>query len=183
MSGTASSEQTREADEVYAPGPAPGHNAHRVVRAAPRRNRSESSAQRPAGLCHARRRWRHDFHRYRQSDREVRYIGINSPEIHHPTKGREPYRDAAREANARLVDGRWVQLVLDVQARDSFGRLLAYVYVGSRFVNAELVWQGYAEAATYPRTSGKPSTLVASRARRVKGGRAVGRTRKGCATR
>src|SRR5207245_9157740 len=114
---------------------------------------------------------------------KVRYIGINSPEIHHPTKGREPYRDAAREANARLVDGRWVQLVLDVQARDSFGRLLAYVYVGSRFVNAELVWQGYAEAATYPRTSGKPSTLVASRARRVKGGRAVGRTRKGCATR
>ena len=81
---------------------------------------------------------------------KVRYIGINSPEIHHPTKGREPYRDAAREANARLVDGRWVQLVLDVQARDSFGRLLAYVYVGSRFVNAELVWQGYAEAATYP---------------------------------
>ena len=81
---------------------------------------------------------------------KVRYIGINTPEIHHPTKGREPYGDAAREANARLVEGRWVQLVLDVQARDSFGRLLAYVYVGSRFVNAELVWQGYAEAATYP---------------------------------
>jgi micrococcal nuclease len=81
---------------------------------------------------------------------KVRYIGINTPEIHHPTKGREPYGDAAREANARLVEGRWVQLVLDVQHRDSFGRLLAFVYVGSRFVNAELVWQGYAEAATYP---------------------------------
>ena len=81
---------------------------------------------------------------------KVQYIGINTPEIHHPTKGREPYGDAAREANARLVQGRWVQLVVDVQARDSFGRLLAYVYVGSRFVNAELVWQGYAEAATYP---------------------------------
>jgi endonuclease YncB( thermonuclease family) len=81
---------------------------------------------------------------------KVQYIGINTPEIHHPTKGREPYGDAAREANARLVEGRWVQLVVDVQARDSFGRLLAYVYVGSRFVNAELVWQGYAEAATYP---------------------------------
>jgi endonuclease YncB( thermonuclease family) len=81
---------------------------------------------------------------------KVRYIGINTPEIHHPTKGREPYDDAAREANARLVEARWVQLVVDVQARDSFGRLLAYVYVGSRFVNAELVWQGYAEAATYP---------------------------------
>ena len=81
---------------------------------------------------------------------KVRYIGINTPEINHPTKGREPYGDAAREANARLVDGRWVQLVLDVQQRDRFGRLLAYVYVGSRFVNAQLVWQGYAEAATSP---------------------------------
>jgi endonuclease YncB( thermonuclease family) len=81
---------------------------------------------------------------------KVRYIGINTPEIHHPTKGREPYGDAARAANARLVEGRWLQLVFDVQARDTFGRLLAYVYLGSRFVNAELVWQGYVEAATYP---------------------------------
>ena len=81
---------------------------------------------------------------------KVRYIGINTPEIHHPTKGREPYGEVAREANVRLVDGRWVDLVLDVQAGDRFGRLLAYVYVGGRFVNADLVWQGYAEAATYP---------------------------------
>jgi micrococcal nuclease len=81
---------------------------------------------------------------------KVRYIGVNTPEIHHPTKGTEPYGAAAREANRRLVEGRWVTLVLDVQPRDRFGRLLAYVYIGNRFVNAELVWQGYAEAATYP---------------------------------
>jgi len=81
---------------------------------------------------------------------KVRYIGVNTPEIHHPTKGREPYGDAARDANVRLVEGRWVNLVLDVQQRDRFGRLLAYVYVGDRFVNAELVWRGYAEVATYP---------------------------------
>jgi micrococcal nuclease len=81
---------------------------------------------------------------------KVRYIGINTPEIHHPTKGADPYGAVAREANARLVEGRWVNLVLDVQQRDSFGRLLAYVYIGNRFINAELVWQGYAEAATYP---------------------------------
>jgi endonuclease YncB( thermonuclease family) len=81
---------------------------------------------------------------------KVRYIGINTPEIHHPTKGTEPYGAVAREANARLVEGRWVNLILDVQQRDSLGRLLAYVYIGNRFINAELVWQGYAEAATYP---------------------------------
>jgi hypothetical protein len=37
-----------------------------------------------------------------------------------------------------------------VQQRDRYGQLLAYVYVGNQFVNAELVHQGYAEAATYP---------------------------------
>jgi endonuclease YncB( thermonuclease family) len=80
----------------------------------------------------------------------VRYIGINTPETHHPTRGREPGGEAATEANRRLVDGRWVTLVLDVQQRDRYGRLLAYVWVGERFVNAELVHQGYAQAATYP---------------------------------
>jgi|SoiMethySBSTD1v2_1073268.scaffolds.fasta_scaffold1025008_1 micrococcal nuclease len=80
----------------------------------------------------------------------VRYVGIRTPEIAHPTLGREPYEEIAREANRRLVEGKWVTLVLDAQPRDRHGQLLAYVYVGNRFVNAELVHQGYAEAATYP---------------------------------
>ena len=80
----------------------------------------------------------------------VRYVGINTPEIHHPTRGRKPYRDAARAANQQLVEGRAVHLVLDMQPRDRHGRLLAYVYVDGQLVNAELVRRGYAEAATYP---------------------------------
>jgi len=80
----------------------------------------------------------------------VRYVGINTPEIHHPIRGREPYRDAARAANQQLVEGRTVRLVLDVQPRDRYGRLLAYVYVDGQLVNTELVRRGYAEATTYP---------------------------------
>jgi endonuclease YncB( thermonuclease family) len=80
----------------------------------------------------------------------VRYVGIRTPEILHPTLGREPYEEIARAANSRLVEGKWVTLILDAQPRDRHGQLLAYVYVGNRFVNAELVHQGYAEAATYP---------------------------------
>jgi micrococcal nuclease len=80
----------------------------------------------------------------------VRYIGINTPEIHHPTRGPEPYGAAARTANQQLVEGRTVRLMLDVQPRDPYGRLLAYVYVDGQLVNAELVRSGYAEAATYP---------------------------------
>lgn len=79
----------------------------------------------------------------------VRYIGIRRPDIVHPTRGRE-YEEVARQANSQLVEGKWVTLILDAQPRDRYGQLLAYVYVGTRFINAELVNQGYAEAATYP---------------------------------
>jgi micrococcal nuclease len=80
----------------------------------------------------------------------VRYIGINAPELHHPTRGEEPGGAAAREVNRALVEGRWITLVLDVAPRDRYGRVLAYVWVDGRFVNGELVWRGYAQAATYP---------------------------------
>ena len=50
-------------------------------------------------------------------DREkVRYIGINTPEIHHPMKGIEPFGKEAAEANRKLVDGKTVRLEFD--ARD-----------------------------------------------------------------
>jgi micrococcal nuclease len=80
----------------------------------------------------------------------VRYIGISTPEIQLPTRGAERYGEAAKAANARLATGKNVQLVFDVQRRDRFGRLLAYVYAGDSFLNAELVAAGYAEVATYP---------------------------------
>jgi len=80
----------------------------------------------------------------------VRYIGISTPEIQRTTPGTERYSDAAKAANARLVAGKHVQLVFDVQPRDRYGRLLAYVYAGDSFLNAELVAAGYAEVATYP---------------------------------
>jgi micrococcal nuclease len=43
-----------------------------------------------------------------------------------------------------------VRLELDVRARDQYGRLLAYVWVGDLMVNAELVRLGYAQVMTVP---------------------------------
>jgi micrococcal nuclease len=80
----------------------------------------------------------------------VRYIGIDAPEMAHAQRGEEPGARRAREANRRLVGGRAVELELDVQTRDDYGRLLAYVWVGSTMVNAELVAQGYATTLTIP---------------------------------
>jgi micrococcal nuclease len=81
---------------------------------------------------------------------KVRYIGVNTPEVHHPTRGEEPGGRTALELNRRLVAGRSVRLELDVQERDRYGRLLAYVWVGNLMVNAELVRRGYAQVMTVP---------------------------------
>ena len=80
----------------------------------------------------------------------VRYIGINTPELHHPRKGEEPGGREAALRNGELVASKRVRLELDVQSRDRYGRLLAYVWVGDVLVNAELVRLGYAQVMTVP---------------------------------
>jgi len=81
---------------------------------------------------------------------KVRYIGVNTPEVHHPSKGEEPGGREATAVNRDLVGTRHVRLETDVQTRDRYGRLLAYVWVGDTMVNAELVRRGYAQVMTVP---------------------------------
>jgi micrococcal nuclease len=80
----------------------------------------------------------------------VRYIGIDAPETAKPDAPGECYGEHAREANARLVGDRDVSLELDVEERDRYGRLLAYVHAGRTNVTAELVRRGYAQPLTVP---------------------------------
>lgn len=91
---------------------------------------------------------------------QVRYIGISAPELLDPSRGPEPYRGAAREANRRLVEGKAVHLELGIQERDRKGALLAYVYVDGQFVNAELLRQGLAEVATLPPNVGHRQEFI-----------------------
>lgn len=80
----------------------------------------------------------------------VRYIGINTPESVDRRRPIEALGKESAKFNKQLVQGKNVRLEFDVQKKDDYGRLLAYVYVGDTFVNAELVKQGYAQASTYP---------------------------------
>src|SRR5918997_285103 len=66
----------------------------------------------------------------------VRYIGVDTPEA---TTFTECFGPAAAAANRRLLAGRMVRLDYGAEPRDRYGRLLAYVYVGDLFVNAELI--------------------------------------------
>jgi len=83
----------------------------------------------------------------------VRYIGINTPE------SGETCGSEATAANAALVAGRTVTMVRDVSETDRYGRLLRYVYVGSTFVNGELVAGGWADAVDYPPDTAQSGTL------------------------
>lgn len=85
-----------------------------------------------------------------ENGEKIRYIGMDTPETKHPSKPVEYYGKEATEANRRLVENKTVRLEFDAQERDRYGRLLAYVYVDTTFVNAELVKQGYAKVSTYP---------------------------------
>jgi micrococcal nuclease len=83
---------------------------------------------------------------------KVRYIGVDTPETKHPTKGVECFGQKASDFNAELVAGEQVRLVRDVEERDRYGRLLAYVYRvrDDLFVNAELARLGYAQPLSIP---------------------------------
>jgi micrococcal nuclease len=82
----------------------------------------------------------------------VRYIGMDTPEDVKPGTPVQCYSRAAAAENLRLVEGQKVRLVQDAEARDRYGRLLAYVYRASDglFVNEELVRRGYARPLTIP---------------------------------
>jgi len=82
----------------------------------------------------------------------VRYIGIDTPESVKPGSPVECFAKRASAFNGELVAGERVRLVRDVEERDRYGRLLAYVYRArdDLFVNAELVRRGYATVATFP---------------------------------
>ena len=81
----------------------------------------------------------------------VRYIGIDTPETHHPYRPVEFLGKEATQMNQDLVGGKRVYLELDVRRRDRYGRLLAYVFLeDGTFVNAELARLGYAYTMTIP---------------------------------
>ena len=81
---------------------------------------------------------------------DVRYIGIDTPETVKPGTPVQCFGPQAHDFNQRLVAGRTVRIVFDRERRDVYGRLLAYVWLGDRMVNAELARRGYARTLTIP---------------------------------
>ena len=80
---------------------------------------------------------------------KVRLIGVDTPETKHPQKPVEYYGKEASAFTKKMVGGKVVKLKYDVQRRDKYGSLLAYVYLmNGTFLNAEIIKQGYGHAYT-----------------------------------
>jgi micrococcal nuclease len=86
-------------------------------------------------------------------DEHVRLIGIDTPETVDPRKPVQCFgKEASRRTAALLPVGTPVRLERDVEARDRYGRLLAYVYrvADGTFVNLALAEEGFALSLTIP---------------------------------
>jgi micrococcal nuclease len=81
---------------------------------------------------------------------DVRYIGVDTPETVKPGTPVQCFGHRASDFDHSLVEGKRVRLVFGVERRDIYGRLLAYVYIGHKFVNAELVRRGLARTLSIP---------------------------------
>ena len=76
---------------------------------------------------------------------KVRLIGVDAPETDGPYTKEEPYGREASAFTKKVTEGENVRLEYDLQKRDKYGRILAYVYLeDGTFLNAELIKQGYA---------------------------------------
>ncbi len=84
--------------------------------------------------------------------KEVRLIGVDAPEW-----GQE-YGTKAKAFSLKFCYGKTLRLEYDVDRKDRFGRVLAYVYSGRKMLNEELVASGLALAVKY-----KPNTKYHAR--------------------
>ncbi|MEK6777776.1 MAG: thermonuclease family protein [bacterium] len=79
----------------------------------------------------------------------VRLIGVDAPETHHPEIPVQRFGEEATEFLQRMAEG--FQCMLEFESgdlRDKYGRLLAYVFVDGRLLNAEMIRRGYAYVYT-----------------------------------
>lgn len=81
---------------------------------------------------------------------DVRLIGIDTPESVHPTVADECFGLAASRYTKLHLEGKRIKLTFDVERRDHYGRVLAYVWTSEGLFNTQIVKDGFAQAYTVP---------------------------------
>ncbi len=86
------------------------------------------------------------------ADHTVRLLGVDTPETSDPNRPEQCFgAEATAFVESLIPPGTPIRLERDIEARDRYGRLLAYVYRAEDgvFVNAELLIGGYADLVIY----------------------------------
>src|SRR5829696_8901909 len=81
---------------------------------------------------------------------DLRLIGVDTPETVKPGTPVQCFGPRASAFTHSLLEGRTVRVVFGKERRDVYGRLLGYVSLGDRMVNAMLVRRGLARTLTIP---------------------------------
>lgn len=79
---------------------------------------------------------------------KVRFLGIDTPETKHPTKGEEPFgKKASNYTCNKLTKAEKIEIEYDEKSNklDRYDRHLAWVFVDDKLLQNELVKKGYAE--------------------------------------
>lgn len=79
----------------------------------------------------------------------VRFLAIDTPEVKHPTKGREPFGKIASHYTCDVLKkANTIELEFeDGNKTDKYNRLLAWVFVDNTLLQDDLIKKGYAKVA------------------------------------
>jgi micrococcal nuclease len=91
-------------------------------------------------------------------NKPVRLIGINTPELSHPSEPVQCYSQEAKKALENLILNKEVTLEIDISETDKYNRLLRYIWIDEILVNEYMTQNGYAFSSSYP-----PDTKYQSR--------------------
>ena len=102
----------------------------------------------------------------------VRILGADTPETVDPRKPVQCYGPEASAYSKAHLSGRSVRLEFDVERRDRYGRLLAYVLVDGKRYEDDLLRRGLARLLVIPPNGSHARTMLAEElaARRARRG-------------
>lgn len=78
----------------------------------------------------------------------VRLFGVDTPETEKEDTPGEPLGEEAYQFTRDFAEGKQIRMEFDRERRDQYHRILAYVYVGDRMLNEELIRAGLTRAET-----------------------------------
>jgi micrococcal nuclease len=94
------------------------------------------------------------------AEEKLRLIGVDAPEINHPTKGEELFGIEAAEYAYNALNNTTAWVEFDLGERDQYGRMLAYLWlekpervdeeeIRAKMFNARLLLDGYARQVIF----------------------------------